>query len=370
MTADSDDMARIDGQAVALPEAMARAVEILTSARQPLIVGIATDVAGARAALALGAVSGAVVDHVGSEATMSLVLPLQAVGGFVVTPGETRARADSVLVIGHSALQIMPDMAQALALAAPPPVAMEPGARRVLHINPGAMPLAGAELAEFTGLSPLALVSLLSARAQGHRVNALQATLTEGDRVAAWLAAAHYGVIIFNPQELGALAVEALFRLVALLNRTTRFTALPLVPSASAETFKMVCLWTTGFPGRVSFVRGAPAYDPELFDAKRMVAHGEADVVLGIDGFGEGLGLPDHALAQIMLAPCLNGKARRPEVFIPIGQPGRDHAGVLFDAATGTLKAMPAAAATSRPSAAAMLETLRALALRKGGAPC
>ncbi|MBV1707689.1 MAG: hypothetical protein KGQ37_10830 [Hyphomicrobiales bacterium] len=368
MTAESGNSARIDGQAAALPEAMGRAAELLASSRQPLVTGLSTDVAGARAALALAAVTGSVIDHAGGEATMCLARPLQDGGGFVVTPGEMRARADSVLVIGPSALHLMPGMAEALAAA--PPLALVAGPRRVLQINAGAGPLAGAELAEFPGLSPLALVSLMGARARGHHVNVAATTLTETDRVVAWLAAAHYGVIIFNPLELGAPGVEALFRLATQLNRATRFSTLPLVLSASAETFKTVCLWTTGFPGRVNFATGAPAYDPELFDPKRMVASGEADLVLGIDSFGEGLGVPDHTMAQILLAPSLSGAAKPPDVFIPIGEPGRDHAGVMFDPAIGTLRAMPALAPSPRPSAAAMLETLRALALRKGGAPC
>ena len=370
MTAESGNTAQIDGQVAALPMALARAAKLLMRARQPLFAGLATDVAGARAALALAAVTGGVVDHVAGAAMMSLVRPLQDAGGFVVTPGETRARADSVLVLGETPLILWPEMAKALALAEPPALALEPGARRVLHLNPGAKPLTGAERAEFAGLSPLALISLLDARAQGHRVNAPPATRAEADRIAAWLSAARYGVIIFNAQELGALAVEALFRLVKLLNRTTRFTTLPLAISASAETFKMVCLWTTGFPGRVKFALGSPAYDPELYDIKHMVARSDVDLVLGIDSFGEGLGLPDHAPVQIMLAPSLTGVALQPEVFIPIGLPGHDHGCVMFDQATGTLKAMPALMPSSRPSAAAILEALRALVLSKGSAPC
>src|SRR5437867_1883879 len=57
----------VDGKPATLVEAIARATQILRQSNQPVVGGLATDVAGMRAALELAEHLGAVVDHMGSR---------------------------------------------------------------------------------------------------------------------------------------------------------------------------------------------------------------------------------------------------------------------------------------------------------------
>ena len=78
--APSPPVARIGGRAVTLDEAIAEAARLAGAARQPLIGGLSTDLAGARAAARLADRIGGVVDHMNSTASLRNLLVLQDAG--------------------------------------------------------------------------------------------------------------------------------------------------------------------------------------------------------------------------------------------------------------------------------------------------
>src|SRR5437660_1679628 len=60
----------IDGTPAELHTAAATAARLLDASRQPLIAGLGTDVAGARAAIILAQRIGAVIDHMNADALL------------------------------------------------------------------------------------------------------------------------------------------------------------------------------------------------------------------------------------------------------------------------------------------------------------
>jgi formylmethanofuran dehydrogenase subunit B len=62
----------IDGAPVALSTAITAAARLLDASRQPLIAGLGTDIAGARAAIALARRIGAAVDHMNADALLQI----------------------------------------------------------------------------------------------------------------------------------------------------------------------------------------------------------------------------------------------------------------------------------------------------------
>ena len=60
----------IDGRPVALQAAIAEAARLLGASRVPVVAGLGTDIAGARAAIALAARLGAAIDHMHSHAVL------------------------------------------------------------------------------------------------------------------------------------------------------------------------------------------------------------------------------------------------------------------------------------------------------------
>jgi formylmethanofuran dehydrogenase subunit B len=113
------------------------------------------------------------------------------------------------------------------------------------------------------------------------------------------------------------------------LNQTIRFAGLSLGGAEGAVTAAATTTWITGYPLRVSFASGAPDYDPYRHDIARMLADGEGDLLVWTASFSPDLAPPKTKLPAVVLGTPGLKLAKTPEVFIPIGTPGVDHAGRL-----------------------------------------
>src|SRR4029077_3899944 len=100
--------AYIQGEPADLVEAVGHAGKILSGAAQPVISGLATDVAGVRAALELADRIGAVVDHMGSHHLFKNLLVLQNSGWMTTTFAEIRNRADLIIIAGGDVVSRFP----------------------------------------------------------------------------------------------------------------------------------------------------------------------------------------------------------------------------------------------------------------------
>jgi formylmethanofuran dehydrogenase subunit B len=169
---------------------------------------------------------------------------------------------------------------------------------------------------------------------------ALQASEAAGAPIALWreladrMLAARYGVLAWAAADLdlphGELAVLALCELVRDLNRTTRFSGLPLGGSDGDVTADAVHLWQTGFGSRTGYGRGYPEYDPYHLSSARLLARGEADVLVWVSAFDAARVPPSSIAPTVVLGRAGMTFEREPAVFIPVGTPGVDHAGHVF----------------------------------------
>ena len=79
---------------------VAAAAALLRDAKQPLLAGLATDMAGARAVMRLAEGCGAVTDHMNFGAKMRNVCDQQDRGWITTTFAEVKNRADVLLIVG------------------------------------------------------------------------------------------------------------------------------------------------------------------------------------------------------------------------------------------------------------------------------
>src|SRR4051812_42832991 len=94
-TGDRPPLARVDGRAVSLDEAMDAAAAILRQARAPLVCGLGqTSCEAQRRAVALAEAIGAVIDPAGDGAAGPAY---QAIGSSTATFGDIRDRAELVV---------------------------------------------------------------------------------------------------------------------------------------------------------------------------------------------------------------------------------------------------------------------------------
>ena len=327
----------VNGKPASLPEAVTAAAEILRRARQPVLAGLGTDMAGTRAAILLAEKLGGVFDHMHAPAVLADLDVTRSAGAMVTTPNEARLRADTVLVVGAEAAQA--DLLARLLARTHPAHSLQAGARRVICV--GAHRLAGDVAAQChaVALENLpAVISALHCGLHGRRCGPAPLDAATLAGLARDLLQARFGVIVWSLAEIARAPMLGfmLADLVATLNETTRFSALPIAPPSNGAGVVQTAAWMTGFPMRTSFARGYPEHDPWRFDAARMAAQGEADAALWISAYEDAAPPWAAAVPLVALTGAATAFGRDPEVRITVGRPGRDHAGVDLSPETGT----------------------------------
>lgn len=359
------DHAWIGGKPVPLEAAIAEAARLLGASRLPLIAGLDTDIAGARAAVALADRIGGVVDQMHSEALLRDVSVMREAGAFVTTPNEARLRGDTLLLVGPGLTEAWPALEERLLKT--PLAADIGGERRVFWLCPG-KPAAIPGVIKTIGRTAAELPTLLAvlrAHVAGRAAGKIAKPVSE---LASALQAARFGVAVWSAQALGELTIEMLFGLIKDLNAKTRFTGLPLAAGDSAFGVQQACGWMTGFPLRTGFGRRYPEHDPWRFDAERLVESREADCVLWVSAYQPAAPNWKAAIPTIALSASVEQSSS--QVHIQVGRPALDHDTVEHDAATGTLVARAASQKSTLPSVADAIARIAAALPPAGAWPC
>jgi formylmethanofuran dehydrogenase subunit B len=352
----------IDGAPAELSAAAAAAARLLDASRQPLIAGLGTDVAGARAATALAQRIGAAIDHVNADALLRDLDAMREGGVMLTTPSETRLRADTLLLVGAGANEKGGGLSPHWLDVTAGPGGSVGAERRIFWLCPG-RDLGAARQITVIGREPRdlpALLAALRARVNGRPVGSPPVSTPVLDGLAEALRAARFGVAVWPAAELDGLAIEMLCGIVNDLNATTRFSGLPLGPGDNALGVQQVCGWTTGFPVRTGFGRRYPHHDPWQYRATRLIDSGETDCVLWISAYGTTLPEWRSNPPIIALAPADAKFQKRPRVYIAVGTPGRDHDAVAHHAMLGTLAAVAATHPTEALSVADAIASITA----------
>ncbi|MGI8725575.1 MAG: formylmethanofuran dehydrogenase [Methyloceanibacter sp.] len=332
----------VGGKEVLLSDAISEAAQIIRQADLPLYGGLATDVDGMRAAMSLADRTGGVVDHALSEAQYRNFQVLQSTGWTTSTLTETRNRADLIIVVGTDVHRLHPRFFERIVCPAESMFDVTPARRTVVFIGKDLdrSCASGKTIGDVINL-PCdrvgEVLGVLRARLKGFRVadKALPGIeLAEIDALAEHCRKANYGVVVWAPPSLdfphAEIVVEQITGLVKDLNQSTRFAGLSLGGNEGAITAGAVCAWQSGYPLRTSYASGAPDYDPYRYHISRMLAAGEGDVLTWIASIGTELVPPPTDIPTIVLGTPGLKLPKAPDVFIPIGTPGVDHAGRLI----------------------------------------
>jgi formylmethanofuran dehydrogenase subunit B len=363
----------IDGRPVALHAALSEAANVLAKCRAPVVAGLGTDIAGARAAIALAQRLGAAVDHMHSEAVLRDLAVMREAGMMVTTPNVLRLTADVVLLMGAGLLDAWPELPERL--LAPPGASPVENARRIIRLCPGRDPARGSALEQAQmigrGVDDLpVLLAALRARVAGRAVGKTRLAAKVLDALAAELRAARFGVAVWSAAELDALTIEMLCGLVDDLNARTRFSGLALAPGDNALGVLQACGWMTGFPMRTGFARGHPEHDPWRFDAVRLVDSGEADGALWISAYRDAAPRWKRRVPMVALSAQGASFDQAPRVHIEVGRPGTDHDAVQHCSLSGTLVPVVARAPSKTISVADAISHIAAALPSAGVMPC
>jgi formylmethanofuran dehydrogenase subunit B len=335
---------QIDGKTASLEAAVRTAAELVRKARLPMFGGLATDVEGMRAVMALADRSGGVVDHALSDAQFRNFKVLQSSGWITTTLTETRNRADLIVIVGTDAQKLHPRFFERIVCASESMFAEPAPKRDIVFIGKGLdkSGVEGPRIGEVVEV-PCALQDA------GEVMGALRAMMRGAPLAASEIAGvaradieslaerfrkANYAVVVWAPPSLdfpnADLVVQLVSEFIKDLNQTGRAAGLALGGNEGAVTAGAVCGWQSGYPLRVSFESGKPEHDAFRFSIPRMIASNEGDLLIWVSSFTPELTPPATTIPTIVLGTPGLALTSPPAVFIPVGTPGVDHAGRLI----------------------------------------
>ena len=336
---------RVQGKPATLPEAIAKAAEILGQAKQPLIAGLGTEVQGMRAVMNLAEASGATLDHMDSNGFMRNMHVLQNSGWFTTTLTEVRNRVDLFVAVGTDVISANSRFFERHIWNGETMYEQDTSKREIVYLG-------GRGLDTSAGIAPdgrkpdvLAcdpdripeVVGALRALVLGKKLHAAEiAGIATADleKLAQRLLAAKYAVVAWAAGALALphaeLTVQNLTEMVITLNKTTRAAGLLLGGSDGDTSANQVSAWISGYPMRNSYARNYPDYDPYLYAADHQLHHGEADALFWISSFNPERTPPASHVPTVVFGEAHMALDKEPDVFIPVGTPGIDHNGTMF----------------------------------------
>lgn len=320
---------RVGDHTATLDEALDAAAACLRDRRAPLVGGWATDILGARALFRLTSALGAVGDHAHGEALTTALRAQQDRGGYTTTLAEVRERADLILCVGTQPSEHYPEFFRRCAAGEP----VNAAARRIVFLG---APVDAALPAALTQSLPLAgdlfdTLSLLEALVARRPVRAAPAALAT---LAQQLRDAHYPVLVVETAALpahGALVIEAVSRLVNLMNLTGRAAVLTLGGSAGGYSAQQAHTWLSGLPLRTRFGPAGMDHDPLRHATARLLASDEADALVWVASITPDDTVPQTSLPRVVFGhPALPVPEGDNVVFIPVATPGIGTGGQLY----------------------------------------
>lgn len=338
-----DAKPQIDGKDVSIEDAIKAAAELIKASNLPLYGGLGTDVEGMRAVMSLADLSGGVVDHALSEGQYRNFRVLQSGGWVMTTLTEARNRADLFVIVGSDVHAIHPRFFERIVCTEKSMFWDAPPKRTVVILgeNIDQSAIKGPRIGEIVNLPCKGdrigeILVAMRALAKGVPVTGDSiGGLPRGavEDLVSRCKAATYGVMVWAPPSLAFpnadLTVQSVSEFIKDINLTSRFAGLSLGGNEGAVSAAAVCAWQSGFPLRVSFASGKPEYDAERFSTTRLLADKATDLMVWIASYTPDLAPPVTDTPMIVLGTPglkLNGT---PKIFIPVGTPGADHAGLI-----------------------------------------
>lgn len=340
----TDTRPRVDGKEASLEAAVAKAADLLKGTKLPVIGGCATDVNGMRGLLALADRCGAVVDNMNFVGARNNFLALQDSGWMNTTLAEVKNRCDLLLVVGTDLEAFAPRFFERY-LWTEAMFLEDTSQRQVIYLGKAPSGVAStspngtkAHVLECATTDLPEVMAVLRALVKKQPIRAATVAgiaVSELQTIANQLKAAKYGVVTWAAGALAysqaELTVQMLSEMVKDLNdQNVRCSGLPLAGKEGDQTANQVCGWTTGYPARTRFSRGYPEYDPFLNDSRDLLANGEADALVWVQAFNPVSVPPVTDLPTIVVGRSGMTFTKEPDVFIPVGTPGIDHAGHAY----------------------------------------
>jgi formylmethanofuran dehydrogenase subunit B len=327
----------IKESAVSLDDAVDRAVEILASAKRPLIYGLSsTENDAHREAYKIAETIGGVVDNTASVCHGPTILGAQESGEAAGSLAEVKNRADTIIYWGSNPQFAHPRHLSRYVRAEGEYIG-DPKADRKIWVFDIRKTVSANLADEFVKLAPgadLEFIGALRAAVRGHALDVEEVggvSMEKITEIAEALKGAKYGILFFGlglTQSKGRHRnIDAAIRLIQDLNSYTKWNMMPMRGHFNVAGANKTSTWQTGYPFAVDYARGYPRYQPGEYTAVDMLVNKEADAMLNIAA-DPAAHFPRAAITHMSAIPVINIDPKRnmtslmAEVNIPVALSG------------------------------------------------
>jgi len=284
----------VDSREATAEEAYQRAVEILTSARAPLVYGLTETTSEAqRVAVAIADWLGATLDTGTSMGHAPSVLALQRTGKVTCTLGEIANRSNLIVFWGTNCAETHPRLYSKYTALAEGMFVPRGRADRTcvaIDVRPTATSAAADRFLQIKPDADFEALWILRALLKEIELDADDVLRQTGVPLDSWrdliqrMKQARYGTFIMGMGLMHSrgrhLNCEALFLLTRELNAFTRFVTRSVRARGNVTGGDKLVGWRTGFAYAVNLARGYPRYNPGEYTAQEVLTRGEADAAL------------------------------------------------------------------------------------------
>ncbi|MFX1262783.1 MAG: formylmethanofuran dehydrogenase subunit B [Promethearchaeota archaeon] len=327
----------IKESAVSLDDAVDRAVEILASAKRPLIYGLSsTENDAHREAYKIAETIGGVVDNTASVCHGPTILGAQESGEAAGSLAEVKNRADTIIYWGSNPQFAHPRHLSRYVRAEGEYIG-DPKADRKIWVFDIRKTISANVADEFVKLAPggdLEFIGALRAAVRGHALDVEEVggvSMEKITEIAETLKSAKYGILFFGlglTQSKGRHRnIDAAIRLIQDLNSYAKWNMMPMRGHFNVAGANKTSTWQTGYPFAVDYARGYPRYQPGEYTAVDMLVNKEADAMLNIAA-DPAAHFPRAAIKHMSTIPVINIDPKRnmtslmAEVNIPVALSG------------------------------------------------
>lgn len=336
---------------VSFEEAMKKAVEILASARRPLVYGLSsTENDAHREAYKIAETLGGVVDNTSSVCHGPTILGVQESGEAAGSLAEVKNRARLVIYWGSNPQFAHPRHLSRYVRAEGEYIG-DPKADRKIWVFDIRKTISAGIADEFIRIEPgtdLEILSCMRALLRGHHLDIEEVggiSIESLNELVEKMKEAKYGILFFGlglTQSKGRHRnIDAAIRLIQELNTFAKWNMMPMRGHFNVAGANKTSTWQTGYPFAVDYARGYPRYQPGEYTAVDMLVRGEADALLNIAA-DPAAHFPRRALKHMATIPIINLDPKRnmtsliAEVNIPAAM-----AGIECDGAAQRMDGLP-----------------------------
>ena len=329
----SNQTAIIRNKKINFNKAIDSAKKMINKSNDITLVNHGTDVNGVRSLLNFAAHYNCVVDHVNSKYLYRNLGIIQRKGYMATSLTETRNRSDLVILFGNNILKKSPRLIDKV-IFPKHSLCTNLKSRKLLLV--GDFDTQSVKMVKKNkhhvehfkidlNDTPEILTKLMSDDKLKKNLEGIRKIIKKSKYlVASWTTSD------FDKCNDPDYVISSISDFILSMNKTSRAACMPIAGSLADATSSQTMSWITGFPSRVKFNGKSFFHDRNICNSEEIISNRNTDLAIHISTVNHNKVILNDKVKNIFIGHINSTFNIRPDIFIPVGNPGIDHQGIMF----------------------------------------